>query len=217
MKESAQDLASDLQAVMAFVLRMRARGIVDVNIVRAIETLPRRLFVPHIYADLAWRDMALPIACGQTMPEAFEVARMMDALRPERHHRVLEIGTGSGYTTAVLAQLSVEVVSFEFFATLATEAAARLKKLNVANASILHDDGLQPSVKMERFDRILLDGTLEVLPDTLHEWLTDDGIVVYAVQPPGQAAQRARAERIGPGWRETLLGPCRASPIFTLK
>ena len=89
------------QTLMAFLLRMRARGISDVAVLRALETTPRELFVPHRYRDLALRDIALPIPCGQTMPEAWLVARMMEALDLEPRHRLLEIGAGSGYATAM--------------------------------------------------------------------------------------------------------------------
>jgi UDP-N-acetylenolpyruvoylglucosamine reductase len=98
--------AEAAQAVMAFLLRMRARGISDVAVLRALETTPRDLFVPHRYRDLALRDMALPIPCGQTMPEAWLVAVMMEALDLAPHHRVLEIGAGSGYATAIAARLA---------------------------------------------------------------------------------------------------------------
>src|ERR1700754_1811922 len=93
--------AADLAQIKAeFMLRMRARGIQDLAILRALERVPRELFVPHHYVDLARRDLALPIGCGQTLSEPFLVARMIEALAPERNDRVLEIGTGSGYATA---------------------------------------------------------------------------------------------------------------------
>ena len=117
------------QAVMAFLLRLRARGIADVTVLRALETVPRERFVPHRYRDLALRDIALPIACGQTMPEAWLVARMMEGLDLAPNHRVLEVGAGSGYATAILARLAGEVVSCEIFEPLAVECAQRLARL----------------------------------------------------------------------------------------
>ena len=129
---------------MSFVLRLRARGLADVAVLRALETVPRHLFVPHLYADLAWRDIALPIACGQTMSEPFTLARVMEALRVAPGHRVLEVGAGSGYATAILARLGAEVVSFERYRTLATEASVRLRELGFANARVIHGDGLAP-------------------------------------------------------------------------
>ena len=88
---------------------LRARGIQDLNLLRALEIVPREIFVPHRFADLAGRPIALPLRCGQTLPEPWLAARMIEALAPARHHRVLEIGTGSGYATALLARLSREV------------------------------------------------------------------------------------------------------------
>ena len=119
------------EATMSFLLGLRARGINNVGILRALEKVPRERFVPHRYIDLALRNVALPIGCGQTMPEPLLVARMIEALDPAPGHRVLEIGTGSGYATAILAQIVQEVVSFERFHCLAGEAAARLQRRGV--------------------------------------------------------------------------------------
>ena len=99
------------EAKAAFHLRMRARGVQDLAVLRAFELVPRQTFVPHRYLDLASRDLALPIGCGQTLDEPWLVARMIEALSVERGHRVLEIGAGTGSTAAILAQLAAEVIS----------------------------------------------------------------------------------------------------------
>ena len=110
------------QARMAFLLALRARGLADVAVLRALEIAPREVFVPRRHADLALRDIALPISCGQTMPEPYLVGRMMEALDVRSDHCTLEIGAGSGYATAILAQLSGIVLSYERFRSLALEA-----------------------------------------------------------------------------------------------
>src|SRR5579862_3706046 len=126
----------------AFLLRLRASGIRDLDLLRALEKIPREMFVPHRLVDLARRDLALPIGCGQTLSEPSLVARMIATLRVARHHRVLEIGTGSGYATAVLAELAEQVVSIERFQTLAIAARLRLQRLGKTNAAVIYADGL---------------------------------------------------------------------------
>lgn len=131
------EVSTPAQAKAAFLLAMRARGIQDLNVLRALEMVPREIFVPHRYADLARRPLALPLRCGQTLPEPWLAARMIEALAPASHHLVLEIGTGSGYATALLARLAREVISIERFQSLAVEAGARLEQLRVGNASVI--------------------------------------------------------------------------------
>src|SRR5947209_13943797 len=115
----------------ALLLKLRIQGIRNVDVLRAIETIPREMFVPHQFADLAQRDLPLPIACGQTMSEPSLVAGMLEALDLNGNHRVLEIGTGSGYVTAILAILAKNVVSIERFHTLASGARTRLESLGL--------------------------------------------------------------------------------------
>ena len=116
---------------------MRARGINDLGLFRALERAPRALFMPPRFADIAGRDMALPIGCGQTSPPPSIVAAMIAALELEPEHRVCEIGTGTGYCAALLAQLANAIVSLERFQTLALEAAARIKAFGLANVSVV--------------------------------------------------------------------------------
>src|SRR4051812_24298951 len=117
----------------ALLLKLRTQGIRNIDVLRAIETIPRETFVPHQLADLAQRDLPLPIACGQTMSEPSLVARMLEALDVRHDHRVLEIGTGSGYVTAILAILARQVVSIERFHTLANGALTRTRGLGFDN------------------------------------------------------------------------------------
>src|SRR5688500_18776411 len=118
----------------AFVLALRARNIRDTAVLRAMERLPRELFAPRRFADLSRRDLALPLPCGQTMTAPATVATMLAALEARPGQRVLEIGTGSGYVTALLAQLGCRVHTFERYATLAESAVERLGVAGVADA-----------------------------------------------------------------------------------
>ena len=125
----------------AFLLRLRSSGIRDLDLLRALEKIPREIFVPHRFVDLARRDLALPIGCGQTLSEPSLVARMIAALGVAREHRVLEIGTGSGYATAILAEIGAQVISIERFQTLAIAARLRLERLGKQNVEVIFADG----------------------------------------------------------------------------
>ena len=204
--------------LMAFLLRMRARGISDVAVLRALETTPRELFVPHRYRDLALRDIALPIPCGQTMPEAWLVARMMEALDLEPRHRLLEIGAGSGYATAIAARLAGEVVSCEIFEPLAVECAGRLSRLGLANVKILQGDafGLLPELGL--FDRVLVHGTMEGVPQALLECLAQGGVILLARKTSRGAAMLTRIAHQPSGeFAETALCSCRLGTLIGSK
>ena len=174
-----------------FLLGLRARGIRDLDVLRALETVPRESFVPHRYADLANRDMALPIACGQTMPEPFLVARMVEALALKPGMRVLEIGAGSGYATAILARLSGEVLAIERFQSLALAAAARLEKLRIRNAGIVWGDGLALPPGNGPFDRVVVHALMDSVPDNVRQALAAGGMLMLA-QTGGDGQQWLR-------------------------
>ncbi len=174
------------EAKIAFQLRMRARGVRDVNVLRAFERVPRAAFVAQAHGDLAARDIALPIGCGQTMVEPSVLARMVEALAVEPSHRVLELGSGSGYATAILAQLAASVIGLERFRDLAITGQGRLAEFGIANAAILWADGLSAPEEGERFDRIIVHGVLGQLPRFLTQRLTERGVMVYAKMSDGR-------------------------------
>ena len=126
---------------MMFQLALRRRGISDQAVLRTMEEVPREAFVETGDAAFAYRDSALGIACGQTISQPFVVAYMTEQLQVQKSHRVLEIGTGSGYQAAVLSKLSREVVSIERYRTLAEGARKRLKKLGYDNVEVILGDG----------------------------------------------------------------------------
>src|SRR5215212_9784186 len=113
--------------VASFILSLRERGIRDVPLLRAMELVPREVFAPRRFTDLSRTDVALPLPCGQTMTAPRTVAEMLVALKVSAGQRVLEVGTGSGYVTAVLAKLGAEILSIERFATLVESATEHLK------------------------------------------------------------------------------------------
>jgi protein-L-isoaspartate(D-aspartate) O-methyltransferase len=118
---------------MEFLLTLRRRGIADKAVLRAMDEVPREHFVEARFADAAYADQAMPIACGQTISQPYVVAYMTEQLGVQPHHRVLEVGTGSGYQAAVLSRLAREVVSIERYRTLAEQARGRLKSLGYDN------------------------------------------------------------------------------------
>ena len=127
---------------MEFQLALHRRGISDKAVLRAMDEVPREHFVTAEFADSAYADQALPIACGQTISQPYVVGYMTEQLDLEPHHRVLEVGTGSGYQAAVLSRIAREVVSVERYRTLATTARERLKTLGYDNVAVVVGDGL---------------------------------------------------------------------------
>lgn len=146
----------------AFVLTLRARGIADLRLLRAMETVRREVFAPRRYSDLARQDIALPLACGQTMTGPSTVARMLAALGVVPGQRVFEVGTGSGYVTGLLAALGGQVSSVERRPVLLDSARHRLRAAGFAEGCTLAcGDGITGEGAEGRFDRILLNGVVE--------------------------------------------------------
>ena len=219
---SAMPELSDPAATAEFLMRMRARGIRNLDVLRVLEQVPRRAFAPHRYADLAARDVALPIGCGQTMPDPFVLARILEALAPGPGDRVLEIGTGSGYVTAALARLGREVVSFERFGSLAIEARVRLAGQGVANVELIWGDGLDLPPGLGVFGRIVAEALVPDVPEAWLGALAPDGVLVLA-QPVahgaldgGRSAQHlVRIARDGNGaWVEQTMIPSRLQSLI---
>jgi protein-L-isoaspartate(D-aspartate) O-methyltransferase len=168
-----------------FLMSLRAKGIRDTALLRVMEGVPRSLFAPARCADLARADVSLPLACGQTMLAPSVVATLLAALACKPGQRVLEIGTGSGYITALLAQLAAEVVSVERYRGLAVAAAERLGALGATNVTVIHRDGLALSRELGGFDRILLTGSVTALPEGLFSALQPAGVLVAVVPVNG--------------------------------
>src|SRR5271154_751110 len=158
-----------------FIRRMRARGAADLRLLRALERAPRSLFMPQRYADIAARDIALPIGCGQTAPPPSIVAAMIETLDVQPGVRVLEIGGGTGYASALLAQMAGEILSLERCQTLAVEAAERLAAFGVDNVRVAFADGLAFPGERRKFDRILVHALIEAPATRLVEMLAPAG------------------------------------------
>lgn len=168
---------------MQFLLALKRRGIGDRAVLRAMDEVPRGHFVEAAFADSAYADQALPIACGQTISQPYVVAYMTEQLALRPHHRVLEIGTGSGYQAAVLSRLAREVVSIERYRTLADRARARLAVLGYDNVTVMAGDGLAGAPERAPFDRIVVTAAAEQPPPALLEQLAEDGIMLIPLGP----------------------------------
>jgi protein-L-isoaspartate(D-aspartate) O-methyltransferase len=174
---------TDTRAI-SLIMALRGQGITDQRVLSAIERTPRELFVEEPFETSAYDNTALPIACGQTISQPYVVALSTQELEVQPHHRVLEIGTGSGYQAAVLAQLCRMVYTVERHKPLLLEAQSRFKELKLHNVVTRHGDGFQGWPEQAPFDRILLTAAIPELPDSLVNQLKPDGILVG---PVGQA------------------------------
>jgi len=174
--------AADVER-MEFQLTLRRRGISDQAVLRAMDEVPREHFVTADYAESAYADQALPIACGQTISQPYVVAYMTEHLELRPQHRVLEIGTGSGYQAAVLSRIAREVVSVERFRTLADAARDRLRTLGYANVTIVTGDGFAGAPDRAPFDRIMVTAAAEAVPDALVAQLAEGGKMVLPLGP----------------------------------
>ncbi len=182
--------ATEAEERAQFTLTMRARGINDLRLLRALERAPRALFMPPRFADISGRDIALPIGCGQTSPPPSTVAAMIAALDLKPSHSVCEIGTGTGYCAALLAQLAHAIVSLERFQTLAVEASARIKAFGLPNVAALWGDGFEFLSSGERFDRVIVHGLIEPPAGAFRELIAPGGVLVAAVAAPDRSEQR---------------------------
>ncbi|HEY1982612.1 MAG TPA: protein-L-isoaspartate(D-aspartate) O-methyltransferase, partial [Xanthobacteraceae bacterium] len=158
--------AADVER-MEFQLALRRRGISDQGVLRAMDEVPREYFVTPELIESAYADQALPIACGQSISQPFVVAYMTEQLEVEPSHRVLEIGTGSGYQASVLSRLAREVVSVERYRTLAEAARTRIETLGYANVTVVVGDGMEGAPDFAPFDRILVTAAAEEIPQAL--------------------------------------------------
>jgi protein-L-isoaspartate(D-aspartate) O-methyltransferase len=166
-------------------MELRGQGITDQRVLSAVECTPRDLFVEEPFLPTAYENIALPIACGQTISQPYIVAYMTEALQVDRQHRVLEIGTGSGYQSAVLAPLCRMVYTVERHRPLLKAAEARFKALDLHNIVVRHGDGLVGWPEQAPFDRIILTAAVSEIPDALIWQLKPSGILIAPLSIPG--------------------------------
>jgi protein-L-isoaspartate(D-aspartate) O-methyltransferase len=199
---------------MMFQLNLRRRGISDQAVLRTMEDIPRDLFVEAADRADAWRDSALGIACGQTISQPFVVAYMTEQLQPASEHRVLEIGTGSGYQAAILSRLCRQVLSIERYRTLADAARARLRKLGCDNVEVRLGDGFAIPDDAGQFDRIIVTAAMEQVSEALTKRLEPGGVLIAPVGPHQGTQTLVRIVRTAAGLDRKALVDVRFVPAL---
>lgn len=194
--------------------RLRTQGIVDEVVLAAMNAIPRHIFVEEILASRAYDDVALPINFGQTISSPYIVARMSELLRAgSKLGKVLEIGSGCGYQTAVLTQLAREVYSIERIGPLLTRTRTRLRELRLNNVRLKHADGLLGLPELASFDGIILTAATTHVPPLLLGQLAVGGRMVF---PKGSQDQYLCViEHNSQGYAETILDEVRFVPMVS--
>ncbi|HKT54536.1 MAG TPA: protein-L-isoaspartate(D-aspartate) O-methyltransferase [Caulobacteraceae bacterium] len=196
------------------ILSLRSQGVSDPGVLSAMEQTPRDLFTPDLFQQRAWEDSALPIACGQTISQPYIVGLMTQALNVESRARVLEIGAGSGYQTAVLSRLARLVYTIERYRTLLGEAEARFRALELGNIITRFGDGSAGWPEQAPFDRIMVTAAAPAEPKTLLAQLKPGGILVA---PVGRGPIQTLMRYVGDGkgaFREEVLCDVRFVPLL---
>jgi protein-L-isoaspartate(D-aspartate) O-methyltransferase len=213
MDEPRDDAIEAARASMV-ASQLRRRGIADERVLRAMSAIPRESFVSDGQRAAAYADEALPIPAGQTISQPYMVARMTELLDPRPGQRVLEIGTGSGYQTAILAILGAAIVSIERQPELAVTARERLSKLGLGGAvEVRVGDGSVGDPAGAPFDGIVVTAAAPSIPSALREQLSSEG--GRLVIPVGDRARQdlMLVIRTGDEWRERNEGPCVFVPL----
>jgi protein-L-isoaspartate(D-aspartate) O-methyltransferase len=212
--EPGDDDDSPETRLARLVLALRSQGVTDPAVLSAIEKTPRDLFTPDLFRERAWEDSALPIACGQTISQPFIVGLMTQALALEPRVRVLEIGTGSGYQTAILSRLARLVYTVERYRTLMGEAEKRFQQLGLTNVITRFGDGGEGWAEQAPFDRILVTAAASDEPVRLLKQLKPSGVLVAPVgKGPVQRLMRYAGDGKG-GFTEEQMGAVRFVPML---
>lgn len=212
MGESADETSETRLAKL--VLALRSQGVSDPATLTAIEKTPRDLFTEDLFKDRSFEDQALPIACGQTISQPYIVGLMTQALTIEPRSRVLEIGTGSGYQTAILSRLARLVYTVERYRTLLSQAEARFKTLGLTNIITKFGDGGEGWPEQAPFDRIIVTAAAPGEPKKLLSQLKPNGVLVAPVgKGPVQTLKRYAGDGQG-GFKVEILCEVRFVPLL---
>ena len=203
----------DREGFAAFLLRLRGKGIVEKSLIAAFESTPRRGFVPNQWQSVAWAEGMIPIECGEALEGADLQAKIIGALAIEPGHRVLEVGTGSGYSAAVMARLAARVVTVERFKTLADQARQRFEALGIANVTVRQADGSNGQAGEGPFDRIVVWAAFETLPRGFVEQLSSGGVMIAPIGSGEGEQVLAKLTKLGSRFEREDIGIVRLQPI----
>ena len=204
---------SNQNHIIRLIMELRNRGIRDTAVLAAIETTPRELFVPETFRDQAWLDQSLPISSGQTISQPFVVGYMTEQLGLDDRSKVLEIGTGSGYQTAILSKLCRRVYSIERYRSLLQEAEKRFEKLGLRNITTMTADGYRGWPQQAPFSQIIVTAAAPHIPDSLKQQLAIGGTMVLPVDAGNNHQALVKVTRSDKGFEEEELLPVRFVPL----
>lgn len=209
-------MATDSRKIR-LVLDLRREGIVDTAVLSAIEITPREKFVLPNFIDQAYDDTALPIGCGQTISQPFVVAYMLQNLNLKKRDKILEIGTGSGYLTAVLAKLCRRVYSLERERDLLLQAQKILEDLRIYNCTLKMGDGWKGWPEQGPFHAIVVSAAAPTPPQALLDQLVDGGRLVIPIGKAADSQFLMLYEKSGTQIKESKLIPVRFVPLTTIE
>jgi len=195
------------------LMDLRGAGVTDTRVLAAMERVPREMFVPPTFRDQAYENITLPVGHGQTLSAPTVVATMTQALEVGPRHKVLEIGTGTGYQTSILTHLCRRVYSIERHKPLLEIADGRLKTLQRHNVTTRHGDGWQGWPEQAPFDRILVSAAPSEIPQKLVDQLAEEGVLVAPVGQESRTQRLIRVRRLAGGPVVEDLGPVRFVPM----
>ena len=202
------------EAFASFLLRLRGKGIVAKDLISAFEATPRQGFVPDRWQDVAWAEGMIPIECGEAIEGPDLQAETIASLAIEPGHRVLEVGTGSGFTAAVMGRLAAKVVTVERYKTLTEQARRRFEGLGLTNVSARQADGSQGLVAEAPFDRIVVWAAFDSMPRSFAEQLSSVGIMISPIGPDEGEQTLTKLTKIGSRFEREDLGTVRLQPIM---
>jgi protein-L-isoaspartate(D-aspartate) O-methyltransferase len=204
----------DREAFAAFLLRLRGKGIMSKELVAAFEATPRRSFLPSRWqTEAVWSDRMAPIECGEAIEGADLQALVIAALEINNTHRVLEVGTGSGFTAAVMGRLAGRVITLERYRTLAEQARQRFEKLGLTNIVVRHADGSNGLPGEGPFDRIVAWTAFDGLPRPFIDQLSTGGIMITPIGPAEGEQVLAKLTKVGSRFERADIALVRLQPI----
>lgn len=205
----------DREAFAAFLLRLRGKGVVAKSLIAAFEATPRRLFLPLQFQSAAWSEGMVPIECGEAIEGADYQAQILATLALEPSHRVLEIGTGSGYTAALMSRLAARIVTLERYKTLTELARQRFEQLGLTNVAVRQADGATGAAGDGPFDRIIVWAAYDAVPRGFVEQLSSGGQMIVPIGQEESEQGLMRLTKVGTRFEREDIGKTRMQMLKT--